>query len=110
MFSVGLAGMSMGPLAAAATFAITGNTWHVDSLQRVILLGMVLALVPVLALLCLNDDHILGSESDAIRHHSTRAESQSSQAGMQRGTLQVCMETLLWLKCVSYLHKQQMQL
>ena len=34
MFSAGLAGMSIGPCAAAATFAISGNTWHVQTLQN----------------------------------------------------------------------------
>ena len=71
MFSAGLAGMSIGPCAAAATFAITGNTWHVQTLQHVILVGMVLAVVPILALLCFDDDLSLGAESDALRHHGT---------------------------------------
>lgn len=73
MFSVGLAGMSIGPCAAAATFAITGNTWHVQTLQHVILVGMVLAVVPILALLCFDDDLSLGAESDALRHQGTPA-------------------------------------
>ena len=74
MFSAGLAGMSIGPCAAAATFAITGNTWHVTTLQHVILVGMVLAVVPVLALLCFDDDLSLGTESDAVRHQTTHAD------------------------------------
>ena len=69
MFSAGLAGMSIGPCAAAATFAITGNTWHVNTLQHVILVGMVLAVVPISALLFLNDDQSLGAESDAVPSH-----------------------------------------
>ena len=75
MFSAGLAGMSIGPCAAAAPFAITGNTWNVQTLQHVILVGMALAVVPVLALLCFNDDLSLGTESDALRHqaHSPHA-------------------------------------
>ena len=72
LFSTGLAGMSIGPCAAAATFAITGNAWHIQTLQHVILVGMVLALVPILALLCLDDDKSLGSESDAHRHHQAQ--------------------------------------
>lgn len=81
MFSAGLAGMSIGPCAAAATFAITGNTWHVATLQHVILVGMVLAVVPVLALLCFDDDLSLGAESDAVRHHSTTADQQAGGTG-----------------------------
>lgn len=73
MFSAGLAGMSIGPCAAAATFAVTGNTWHVQTLQHVILVGMALAVVPVLALLCFDDDLALGAESDAVRPQSTGA-------------------------------------
>jgi hypothetical protein len=71
MFSAGLAGMSIGPCAAAATFAITGNAWHVQTLQHVILVGMVLAVIPILALLCFDDDHSLGAESNAVRHQPT---------------------------------------
>ncbi len=71
MFSAGLAGMSIGPCAAAATFAITGNAWHVQTLQHVILVGMVLAVTPILALLCFDDDHSLGAESNAVRHQAT---------------------------------------
>ncbi len=71
MFSAGLAGMSIGPCAAAATFAVTGNAWHIQTLQHVILVGMVLAVVPVLALLCFDDDQSLGAESDAVRHQHT---------------------------------------
>lgn len=78
MFSAGLAGMSIGPCAAAATFAVTGNTWHVQTLQHVILVGMVLAVVPVLALMCFDDDLSLGAESDAVQHHGTSAEHQTS--------------------------------
>ena len=71
MFSAGLAGMSIGPCAAAATFAVTGNAWHVQTLQHVILVGMVLAVIPILALLCFDDDHSLGAESNAVRHQPT---------------------------------------
>ena len=71
MFSAGLAGMSIGPCAAAASFALTGNTWHVQTLQHVILVGMVLAVVPILALLCFDDDLSLGAESDAVRHQGS---------------------------------------
>jgi hypothetical protein len=71
MFSAGLAGMSIGPCAAAATFAVTGNAWHVQTLQHVILVGMVLAVIPILALLCFDDDHSLGAESNAVRHQVT---------------------------------------
>ena len=71
MFSAGLAGMSIGPCAAAATFAVTGNKWDVQTLQHVILVGMLLAVLPVLALLCFDDDQSLGPESDAIRHSYT---------------------------------------
>ena len=71
MFSAGLAGSSIGPCAAAATFAVTGNKWHLQTLQHVILVGMVLSIVPILALLCLDDDQSLGQESDAVRHHPT---------------------------------------
>lgn len=81
MFSAGLAGMSIGPCAAAATFAITGNTWHVTTLQHVILVGMVLAVVPVLALLCFDDDLSLGAESDAVRHQSAIADQQGTGTG-----------------------------
>ena len=76
MFSAGLAGMSIGPCAAAATFAITGNTWHVNTLQHVILVGMVLAVVPILALLGFDDDLSLGAESDAVRHQTTSTDQQ----------------------------------
>lgn len=78
MFSAGLAGMSIGPCAAAATFAVTGNTWHVQTLQHVILVGMVLAVVPVLALLCFDDDLSLGAESDAHQHQGTSADQQTT--------------------------------
>ena len=71
MFSAGLAGMAIGPCAAAATFAVTGNKWDVATLQLVILIGMLLALLPILALLRLDDDQSLGSESDAVSHHKT---------------------------------------
>lgn len=85
MFSAGLAGMSIGPCAAAATFAVTGNTWHVTTLQHVILVGMVLAVVPVLALLCFDDDLSLGAESDAVRHHSINADRQGHGTGEHVG-------------------------
>ena len=75
LFSTGLAGMSIGPCAAAATFAITGNAWHIQTLQHVILVGMALALVPILALLCLDDDKSLGAESDPHRHHQPQSNS-----------------------------------
>ena len=71
MFSAGLAGMSIGPCAAAATFAVTGNKWDVDTLQHVILVGMALAVLPILALLCFDDDQSLGPESDAVRQSYT---------------------------------------
>lgn len=68
MFSAGLAANSIGPCAAAATFAVTGNKWDVDTLQLVILVGMALAVLPILALLCFDDDRSLGPESDAVTH------------------------------------------
>lgn len=71
MFSAALAGMSIGPCAAAATFAITGNKWDVDTLQRVVLVGMALAVLPILTLLCFDDDRSLGPESDAVTHSYT---------------------------------------
>ena len=78
MYSAGLAGMSIGPCAAAATFAVTGNAWHIQTLQHVILVGMVLAVLPILTLLCFDDDHSLGEESDAVRHHQTALQSQTA--------------------------------
>ena len=72
MFSAGLAGMSIGPCAAAATFAITGNAWQVKTLEHVILVGMVLAAIPIATLMCFNDDKSLGAESDALRHQHTQ--------------------------------------
>ena len=77
MFSAGLGGMSIGPCAAAATFAVTGNTWHVHTLQHVILVGMLLAVVPILALLCFDDDLSLGAESDAVRHQGASTDQET---------------------------------
>lgn len=37
MFSAGLTGMAIGPCAAAATFAVTGNAWQIKTLEHVIL-------------------------------------------------------------------------
>ena len=39
MFSAGLTGMAIGPCAAAATFAVTGNAWQIKTLENVILVG-----------------------------------------------------------------------
>ena len=65
IYSAGLTGMAVGPLIAAAAFAYTGNKWHVQTLQHVILVGLVLALVPVMVLMCFDDDKALGKESSA---------------------------------------------
>lgn len=81
MYSAFLAGMSIGPCAAAATFAVTGNAWHIRTLQHVILVGMLLAVVPVIALLCFDDNHSLGAESDEVRHPHTPTHDQDQAAG-----------------------------
>lgn len=94
MFSAGLAGMSIGPCAAAATFAITGNAWQVKTLEHVILVGMVLATIPIATLLCFNDDKSLGAESDALRHQHTQ------QTDNPAGRQKCCFPALtapLWL-------------
>ena len=62
VYSVALAGSSIGPLAAAAAFAVTGNMWQLHTLQHVILIGLALALLPVITLLCFDDDKALPSE------------------------------------------------
>ena len=82
MFSASLAGMSIGPCAAAATFAVTGNKWDVITLQHVILVGMALAVLPTLALLCFDDDQSLGPESDAVRHSYTTLREIHGQAAL----------------------------
>ncbi|DBA78565.1 TPA: hypothetical protein ACH3X2_007878 [Trebouxia sp. C0005] len=68
MYSAGLAGMAIGPLTAAAAFAVTGNKWQISTLQRVILIGLVLALVPIVSLFCFDDDKALGQESEAAKY------------------------------------------
>lgn len=100
MFSAGLAGMSIGPCAAAATFAVTGNAWHVQTLQHVILVGMVLAVIPILALLCFDDDHSLGAESNAVRHQPTPTRSPVS--GKTAGQRRPRQFRSLSKKCVPY--------
>jgi len=52
IYSAGLAGMAIGPLTAVAAFAVTGNKWQISTLQHVILIGLVLALVPIASLFC----------------------------------------------------------
>ena len=68
IYSAGLAGMAIGPLTAAAAFAVTGNKWQISTLQHVILIGLVLALVPIVSLFCFDDDEALGQESDAAKY------------------------------------------
>ncbi len=59
--------MAIGPLTAAAAFAMTGNKWHVHTLQHVILIGLVLALVPIITLVLFDDDKALEEEIDAAK-------------------------------------------
>lgn len=65
LFSLQVAASAIGPMIAAIVFAATGNTWHLGTLQRVMLVGMGVAIAPVLVLLCFDDDKTLGVESDA---------------------------------------------
>ena len=68
IYSAGLAGMAIGPLTAAGAFAVTDNKWQISTLQHVILIGLVLALVPIVSLFCFDDDKALGKESDAAKY------------------------------------------
>jgi len=68
IYSAGLAGMATGPLTTVAAFAVTGNKWQISTLQHVILIGLVLALVPIASLFCFDDDKALGEESDAAKY------------------------------------------
>ncbi|DBA90154.1 TPA: hypothetical protein ACH3X1_003461 [Trebouxia sp. C0004] len=68
VYSAGLTGMAFGPLTAAAAFAVTDNKWQISTLQHVILIGLVLALVPIVSLFCFDDDKALGEESDAAKY------------------------------------------
>lgn len=70
VYSVALAGSSIGPLTAAAAFAVTGNKWQLHTLQHVILIGLALALLPVVALLFFDDDKALPSEEHAAYNAS----------------------------------------
>lgn len=65
LFSVQVGSSAVGPSIAAVVFAITGNSWRLDTLQRVMLMGMACAIAPTLVLLLFDDDKVLGAESDA---------------------------------------------
>eukprot|EP00891_Asterochloris_glomerata_P001821 jgi/Astpho2/1821/Aster-00353 len=67
LFSTLILSMSCGPLISAIVFWVTGNSWDVTSLERVILIGMAAALVPALVLLQFDDRKALGHESDAVK-------------------------------------------
>ncbi|GFR48525.1 hypothetical protein Agub_g10420 [Astrephomene gubernaculifera] len=56
----------LGPGIGAVMFALNGNVWKLEVLQRVMLVGMLLAAVPALLLLCLDDDQALGAESEGL--------------------------------------------
>ncbi|GIL76375.1 hypothetical protein Vretimale_5936 [Volvox reticuliferus] len=56
----------IGPGVGAAMFAINGNVWKLEVLQHVMLLGMALAMIPALLMLCLDDDKALGAESEGL--------------------------------------------
>ena len=45
LYSTLILSMSCGPLISAIVFWVTGNSWDVTSLERVILIGMAAALV-----------------------------------------------------------------
>ena len=57
----------LGPATAAAVFHYTGDTWDLQIMQQVMLLGMAIALVPTAILFFFNDDKTLGAESDSLR-------------------------------------------
>ena len=77
LFSVQVGSSAVGPTIAAVVFALTGNSWRLDTLQRVMLMGMACAVAPTVVLLLFNDDKVLGAESDAHQplldeHHKGR--------------------------------------
>ena len=82
-YSCGLAGNSLGPLAAAAAFAISGNKWQVHTLQHVILVGLVIALLPVITLLLFDDEKALPSERHRVSTASEESPASHSEASVQ---------------------------
>ncbi|GIL45087.1 hypothetical protein Vafri_2033 [Volvox africanus] len=56
----------IGPGVGAAMFALNGNVWKLEVLEHVMLVGMALAIIPALLMLCLDDDMALGAESEGL--------------------------------------------
>ncbi|GAX74844.1 hypothetical protein CEUSTIGMA_g2290.t1 [Chlamydomonas eustigma] len=86
----------LGPATTAIMFYWTGDTWSIVVLQHVMLLGMLVAFVPTLLLLCFNDDWTLGAESDSIQRILRQQQQQrAATAGAGGDEEQALYEPLL---------------
>jgi len=66
MYSSNYLASAIGPLLAALLFYLQGNSWSLNTLGIVVLIGMAISIIPICTVFMFNDDHSLETETSPV--------------------------------------------